>query len=152
MPRDTWMSISNFIHFDQLCPIVSYAMGVPMLSWQAVTLLYILLRLYIYRTIMTYAKLREFRGPSWTGISNWPYSMAMLRGNCHEWYIEVNKKYVWIYINNKPSYKRSDWYYKAARIEYRRDNVFTPSALRKVDDTVRYSYTLSIGEGLISAA
>ena len=93
MPRDTRMSISNFIHFDQLCPVVSSAMGVSMLSWQAVALLCIVSGLYIYRTIMTYAKLREFRGPSWTGISNWPHSMAMLRGNCHEWYAEVNKKY-----------------------------------------------------------
>lgn len=42
---------------------------------------------------MMYAKLMQFRGPLGTGISNWPHSMAMLRGNCHEWYAEVNKKY-----------------------------------------------------------
>jgi hypothetical protein len=30
-----------------------------------------------------------------------------------------------MHVNNKPGYKRSDWYYKAARIEYRRDNVFS---------------------------
>jgi hypothetical protein len=30
-----------------------------------------------------------------------------------------------MYINNKPGYKRSDWYYKSVRIEYRRDNVFS---------------------------
>ncbi|OGE49550.1 hypothetical protein PENARI_c021G09285 [Penicillium arizonense] len=96
-------------------------MGVLMLSWQAMTLLCILLGLYIYRTVMT---------------------VAILRGNCHEWHAEVNKKYgpvarvaprvlltsspeVWMHVNNKPGYKRSDWYYKAARIEYRRDNVFS---------------------------
>lgn len=32
---------------------------------------------------------------------------------------------VWAHVNNKPGYKRSDWYYHAARIEYRKDNVFT---------------------------
>ena len=30
-----------------------------------------------------------------------------------------------MHVNNKPGYKRSDWYYNAARIEYRRDNVFS---------------------------
>jgi hypothetical protein len=30
-----------------------------------------------------------------------------------------------MHVNNKPGYKRSNWYYKAARIEYRRDNVFS---------------------------
>lgn len=32
---------------------------------------------------------------------------------------------VWAHVNNKPGYKRSDWYYNAARIEHRRDNVFS---------------------------
>ncbi|KAJ5865564.1 hypothetical protein N7534_000117 [Penicillium rubens] len=111
-------------------------------SGQVVTLLCGLLGLYVFRIIATYVKLMQFRGPPGTGISNWPHSMAMLRGNCHEWYAEVNKKYgpiarvapqvlitsspeVWMHVNNKPGYKRSDWYYQAARIEYRRDNVFS---------------------------
>jgi hypothetical protein len=68
-------------------------MGVATLSGQAVMFLCGLLGLYIFRVIATYTKLRQFRGPSWTGISNWPHSMAMLRGNCHEWYAEVNKKH-----------------------------------------------------------
>ncbi|OGE46976.1 hypothetical protein PENARI_c081G00866 [Penicillium arizonense] len=117
-------------------------MAVADLSGQAVTLFCCLLSLYVFRIITTYAKLMQFRGPSGTGISNWPHSMAMLRGNCHEWYAEVNKKHgpiarvapqvlvtsspeVWMHVNNKPGYKRSNWYYKAARIEYRRDNVFS---------------------------
>ncbi|KAJ5832685.1 hypothetical protein N7474_000996 [Penicillium riverlandense] len=117
-------------------------MGGTTLSGQAVTLVCGLLTIYIIWAITTYAKLRQFRGPLWTGISNWPHSMAMLRGNCHEWYAEVNKKHgpiarvapqvlitsspeVWTHVNNKPGYKRSDWYYRAVRIEYRRDNVFS---------------------------
>ena len=52
-----------------------------------------LVLLYVLRTISTYARLQQFRGPRWTGISNWPHSIAMLRGNCHEWYEAVNKKY-----------------------------------------------------------
>ncbi|KAL6232017.1 hypothetical protein BDW75DRAFT_29334 [Aspergillus navahoensis] len=109
---------------------------------QAVTLLCGLLALYIFRKIMTYAKLARFGGPSWTGISGWPHSMAMLRGNCHEWYALANEKHgpiarvaprvlitsspeVWMHVNNKPGYKRSDWYYNAVRIEYQKDNVFS---------------------------
>lgn len=68
-------------------------MGVAALSGQAVVLLCGLLGLYIVRLITRYAKLMQFRGPSGTGISNWPHSMAMLRGNCHEWYAAINKKH-----------------------------------------------------------
>ncbi|KAL2830846.1 cytochrome P450 [Aspergillus cavernicola] len=117
-------------------------MELATLSGQAVALLCGLFGLYIFNTITTYAKLRQFRGPAWASISNWPHSMAMLRGNCHEWYEEVSKKHgpiarvaprvlitsspeVWMHVNNKPGYKRSDWYYRATRIEYRRDNVFS---------------------------
>lgn len=108
----------------------------------AIPLLCGLLALYVLRVIMTYAKLMRFRGPAWTGISNWPHSIAMLRGSCHEFYAQANEKYgpiarvaprvlitsspeVWMHVNNKPGYKRSDWYYNAARIEYRKDNVFS---------------------------
>ncbi|KAJ5553091.1 hypothetical protein N7494_002469 [Penicillium frequentans] len=117
-------------------------MGEATLYGQAVTLFSVLLGLYIFRIITTYAKLMQFRGPSWTGISDWPHSIALLRENCHEWYAEVNEKHgpiarvaprvlitsspdVWMHVNNKPGYKRSDWYYHAARIEYRKDNVFS---------------------------
>lgn len=87
------MGNSNFIQFAQLHPIASSAMGLDTLSGQAVTLLCGLLGLYIFRKIRTYARLRQFPGPSWTGISDWPHSIAMLRGNCHEWYAEANKKH-----------------------------------------------------------
>ncbi|KAL4995725.1 cytochrome P450 [Aspergillus recurvatus] len=108
----------------------------------AATLFCGFLALYVFRTIIAYAKLARFRGPSWTGISNWPHSIAMLRGNCHEWYAQATEKHgsiarvaprvlitsspeVWMHVNNKPGYKRSDWYYNAVRIEYQKDNVFS---------------------------
>ncbi|OJJ07012.1 hypothetical protein ASPVEDRAFT_46392 [Aspergillus versicolor CBS 583.65] len=93
-------------------------------------------------SITRYTKLRHFPGPRWTAISDWPHSLAMLSGNCHKWYADVSEKYgpiarvaprilitsspeVWMHVNTKPGYKRSDWYYNAARIEYQRDNVFS---------------------------
>lgn len=32
---------------------------------------------------------------------------------------------IWAHVNKHPNYKRSDWYYKAMRLELRRDIVFT---------------------------
>lgn len=32
---------------------------------------------------------------------------------------------VWIHINTKPGYKRSEWYFNAVRVEHRRDHVFS---------------------------
>lgn len=40
---------------------------------------------------------------------------------------------VWTHVNNSPGYKRSEWYYSACRIEYRRDNVFSQSDNAKHD-------------------
>ncbi|OOQ84159.1 cytochrome P450 52A11 [Penicillium brasilianum] len=45
----------------------------------------------------------------------------------------VDPKQVWMHVNNKPDYKRSDWYYRAARIEYQRDNVFSQTDNAKHD-------------------
>ncbi|KAJ5663927.1 hypothetical protein N7507_004658 [Penicillium longicatenatum] len=125
-------------------------MGDATLLSQAVTLFCVLLGLYIFKITTTYTKLKQFRGPSLTGISNWPHSLALLRGNCHEWYAKVNEKHgpiarvapqvlitsspdVWMHVNNKPGYKRSDWYYHAVRIEYRKDNVFSQTDNAKHD-------------------
>ncbi|KAJ6437134.1 cytochrome P450 52A11 [Purpureocillium lavendulum] len=108
------------------------------------------LGLLAVRTAAAYFRLRQFAGPRWTGISSWPHSKAMLENRCHEWYEEANRKCgpiarvapnvlvtsspdVWAHVNNKPGYKRSDWYYNACRIEHRRDNVFSQTDVAKHD-------------------
>jgi hypothetical protein len=68
-------------------------MGLNIAFSPAATLFCGLVILWIVKTITSYAKLRQFQGPRWTGISNWPHSLALLRHNCHEWYAEVNNKY-----------------------------------------------------------
>ncbi|KAM5350025.1 hypothetical protein ACJ41O_006530 [Fusarium nematophilum] len=118
-------------------------MGIlPDLSGHITPLLCGLLVLFIAKRSVAYARLRQFGGPRWVGFTDWPHSWAMLQNRCHEWYAEANQKYgpiarvapnilitsspdVWIHVNNKPGYKRSDWYYNACRIEYRKDNVFS---------------------------
>ena len=52
-----------------------------------------LLVVWIFKVFTDYAKLRKFKGPRWTGVSNWPHSLAIFNHNCHEWYGEVNNKY-----------------------------------------------------------
>lgn len=32
---------------------------------------------------------------------------------------------IWAHVNNKPGYKRTDWFFQAMRIEHLRDSVFT---------------------------
>ncbi|KAK1574776.1 cytochrome P450 [Colletotrichum navitas] len=104
--------------------------------------------IYVIKRITLYTKLRQFGGPWWTGITHLFHSRAILTPNCHEWYAEMNDKYgtfapiapgmlvtsspeVWAHLNKHPGYKRSDWYYHACRVEYRRDNVFTQTDNKK---------------------
>ncbi|KAM0268896.1 hypothetical protein ACHAQH_009869 [Verticillium albo-atrum] len=108
----------------------------------ALPLVVALFAFYLVRTLITWAKLRQFDGPRWTSVSNIPHGKAALSEKCHEWYADVSKKHgkiariapgilltsspeVWTHVNRQAGYKRSDWYYNACRVEYRRDNVFT---------------------------
>ncbi|KAL9941557.1 hypothetical protein ACHAQF_006947 [Verticillium nonalfalfae] len=110
----------------------------------AVPLVAALFVLYLARTVIAWAKLRQFTGPRWTGVSNIPHGKAALSEKCHEWYAKVSKEHgpiariapgilltsspeVWAHVNRQAGYKRSEWYYNACRVEYRRDNVFTQS-------------------------
>ncbi|KAF3354199.1 hypothetical protein VdG1_07664 [Verticillium dahliae VDG1] len=100
--------------------------------------------LYLARTVIAWARLRQFTGPRWTGVSNIPHGKAALSEKCHEWYAKVSQEHgpiariapgilltsspeVWAHVNRHAGYKRSEWYYNACRVEYRRDNVFTQS-------------------------
>ncbi|TDZ49638.1 Cytochrome P450 monooxygenase lolP1 [Colletotrichum trifolii] len=97
---------------------------------------------FVAQRLVTFAKLRHFGGPWWTGISHWAHSRHIASSNLHEWYEEMTEKHgpiarvapdilltsspeVWTHVNKHAGYKRSDWYYHACRVEYRRDNVFT---------------------------
>ncbi|PNP54451.1 hypothetical protein THARTR1_05008 [Trichoderma harzianum] len=107
-----------------------------------------LISLFVIGRIATYARLRSFKGPFLSNFTNLPHRKALFQQRCQEWYGEICEKYgpiariapnvlitsdpdVWIHVNNKPGYKRSEWYYTACRIEYRRDNVFTQTDNKK---------------------
>ncbi|KAL0939968.1 pisatin demethylase [Colletotrichum truncatum] len=97
---------------------------------------------FIVQRIVDYVKLRKFGGPWYSGITHLGHSRHILSPNIHEFYQDVSEKHgpiariapgilvtsspeVWSHVNRHPGYKRSDWYYRACRVEYRRDNVFT---------------------------
>ncbi|KAM6483357.1 cytochrome P450 [Trichoderma sp. SZMC 28011] len=107
-----------------------------------------LISFFVFGRIVTYARLRSFKGPFLSNFTNLPHRKALFQQRCQEWYGEICEKYgpiariapnvlitsdpdVWIHVNNKPGYKRSEWYYTACRIEYRRDNVFTQTDNKK---------------------
>ncbi|KAH7374639.1 cytochrome P450 [Plectosphaerella cucumerina] len=96
----------------------------------------------VVRRLLLCIRLAALPGPWSSNFTHLPHSKAMLSGDCHTWYAQISKKHgpvariapgvlitsspeVWAHVNNHPGYKRSDWYYHAARVEYRRDNVFT---------------------------
>lgn len=41
---------------------------------------------------------------------------------------------VWLHVNTKPGYKRSDWYFKACRVEYQRDHIFSQTDTKLHDE------------------
>ncbi|EGR45583.1 uncharacterized protein TRIREDRAFT_67964 [Trichoderma reesei QM6a] len=107
-----------------------------------------LIGLFIVGRIIQFNRLRTFKGPFLTHFTNLPHRKALFKERCHEWYAEVCETYgpiarvapnllitsdpdVWIHVNNKPGYKRSDWYYTACRLEYGRDNVFSQTDNKK---------------------
>ncbi|KAK4234750.1 cytochrome P450 [Achaetomium macrosporum] len=107
--------------------------------------------LYAVREVLRYHRLRHFRGPWATAFSSIPHRIATYTGESHNWYREVSERYgpiarvgptslitsdidVWMHINTKPGYKRSDWYFKPVRIEYHRDNLFSQTDTKLHDE------------------
>ncbi|KAK8134230.1 Cytochrome P450 [Apiospora sp. TS-2023a] len=92
--------------------------------------------------LRAYLKLRHIPGPRWTGVTDIPHIRAFLSERCCNWYTAVSETHgpiarvgpntvltssaeFWESVNVKPGYRRSKWFYNAARFDWRRDNVFT---------------------------
>ncbi|KAI8264284.1 Cytochrome P450 monooxygenase lolP1 [Colletotrichum sp. SAR 10_77] len=120
-------------------------------SWATLPVLGGVICLYfIVDRLVVYLKFRHIPGPWWTGLSSSPHSKHIMGPRVHEWYAELSEKYgpivriapgivvtsspdLWTHVNKNPAYKRTDWYYHACRVEYRRDNVFTQTDNAKHD-------------------
>ncbi|KAE8378027.1 cytochrome P450 [Aspergillus bertholletiae] len=102
-----------------------------------------LLVLYAVKKFYVYYRLRKFKGPLICGFYDVLHTQAVLSLQCEKWYKEVTDKYgsivrigptalitsspeLWAHINAVRSpYKRSDWYYHAARFKPGEDHVFS---------------------------
>ncbi|KAK1753166.1 pisatin demethylase [Echria macrotheca] len=105
---------------------------------------------YLARTLYAYNRLRHFKGPWGVGISEFSHTRRILTMTAYTWYEEVCAKYgplarigpnslvtanpeVWAHVHTTPGYKKTDWFYQAARFEYQRDNIFTQTNTEKHD-------------------
>ncbi|KAK6216228.1 hypothetical protein LQW54_003802 [Pestalotiopsis sp. IQ-011] len=105
---------------------------------------------YAAITVRAYLRLRHIPGPFWNGFSELSHTRAFLSENCYEWYTSLSDTYgpfarvgpntvltssgeFWESANAKPGYRRSQWFYKAARFDWRHDNVFTMVDVDKHD-------------------
>ncbi|EFR00716.1 pisatin demethylase [Nannizzia gypsea CBS 118893] len=97
---------------------------------------------HIATKLLAFIKLRHIPGPPSSNFSGWPHSIALLRYKPAEWYQHVTENYgsiakiapnliitsspeVWMHINNKPGYTRADWFFRAMRVDYRHDHLFS---------------------------
>ncbi|KAM7221203.1 Pisatin demethylase [Rhypophila decipiens] len=98
--------------------------------------------IYLARMLYTYYRLSQFKGPFGVGFSETPHSWQISKPDTHEWYRHVTETYgpiarigpntlitshpdVWMHVSSKSAYTKTEYYYKAMRLEHRRDNVFT---------------------------
>ncbi|KAK4186967.1 cytochrome P450 [Podospora australis] len=105
---------------------------------------------YIAQQILTYNRLRHIPGPWLASWSELPHSKWIFHGLTWQWYRDISAKYgpiarigptsvltsspeVWIHVNTKPGYKKSDWYFKPVRVEYGKDNIFSQTDTEKHD-------------------
>ncbi|KAF1837310.1 pisatin demethylase [Decorospora gaudefroyi] len=115
----------------------------PDVSQRLYAIAFVLVAVFAVGRIRQYWRLRHFAGPATTGFSWLWHSKAVLSRQAPSYYGEVCEKYgpiariapnhlitsdpdYWARINAVRSpYRRSPWYYHAARFEPGKDNVFT---------------------------
>ncbi|KAI1423568.1 cytochrome protein [Xylaria sp. FL1777] len=110
----------------------------------------LLLSVFLCRRILLLFQLRHIKGPLLLRISGIPHALALLSEDHHNWYNELHRKYgqtvlasptmiitsspdLWARSNTYPGYKKSKWYYRAVRYDWRNDNIFTQLVTEKHD-------------------
>ncbi|KAI1340840.1 cytochrome P450 [Xylariaceae sp. FL0016] len=86
-------------------------------------------------------QMRQFKGHWTCRLTSLPFSQALLREDVANWLLEQSKTYgplvqvspkilatsspeVWEQINKRPGWRKSPWFYRAARFDWRDDNLF----------------------------
>ncbi|ETS80122.1 hypothetical protein PFICI_07651 [Pestalotiopsis fici W106-1] len=105
---------------------------------------------YVATKVRAYLRLRHIPGPPGSGFTDIAHIRACLGEHAYQWYTSVSDTYgpfarigpnivltssaeFWESANAKPGYKRSEWFYKAARFDWPHDNVFTSIDVDKHD-------------------
>ncbi|KAI0429669.1 cytochrome protein [Xylaria sp. FL1042] len=101
----------------------------------------LILGIFLFRRVKLAYQLRHIKGPLLSKISGVPHAVALL-SDYNKWYSELHRKYgetvvvsptmiitsspdLWARSNAYPGYKKSKWYYRAVRYDWRNDNIFT---------------------------
>ncbi|KAI0541820.1 cytochrome protein [Xylaria digitata] len=124
--------------------LVAYILLRPWLTAGVV----LILGAFLIRRIQLFLQLRHINGPLLFRLTGIPHTLALLSDDYHNWYTELHQKYgelvvvsptivitssheLWARSNTYPGYKKSGWYYKSVRYDWRRDNVFTETSTEK---------------------
>ncbi|KAM5433052.1 hypothetical protein MferCBS31731_007276 [Microsporum ferrugineum] len=92
--------------------------------------------------LQVYIKLRHIPGPPSASFSGWLHARALLRYKPAKWYQHVTEHYgpvakiepnlvvtsspeVWMHVTTKPGYTRADWFFRAMRVDYQHDHLFS---------------------------
>ncbi|KAI0512742.1 cytochrome protein [Xylaria bambusicola] len=121
----------------------------PLRPWFAVPAI-LTIGVLLFRRFQLLFQLRHIKGPLLWRLSGIPHSLALLSGDCHNLYAELHRKYgeivivspsmiitsspdLWARSNTFPGYKKSQWFYRAVRFDWREDNLFTQTDTEKHD-------------------
>ncbi|EFE40402.1 cytochrome P450 monooxygenase, putative [Trichophyton verrucosum HKI 0517] len=95
---------------------------------------------HLFTKLHAYIILRHIPGPPLAHLSSWLHRRAILRYTPAQWYHDVIEKYVakiapnlivtsspevWMHVTTKPGYPRSEWFFRAMRVDYQHDHLFS---------------------------
>ncbi|KAK0649868.1 cytochrome P450 [Cercophora newfieldiana] len=115
-------------------------------EWRA--LLAALFLVFLAHKLYVYKHIRHFKGPFGVGFTTLFQGRQLCGIGSFSWYEDVAEKYgpvarigpnillvsdpeIWAKVTSKAGYKKTDWWYHSARVEYGRDNVFTQTDTEK---------------------
>lgn len=110
----------------------------------------LLLGAFLSQRLERLIRLRHINGPLLSKVTGIPHILALLSDNCQDWYLGLNQKYgelvaispttlltsspdLWTRMNTHPGYTRAEWYYRAIRFDWRKDNIVTQLDTEKHD-------------------
>ncbi|KAI0976155.1 cytochrome protein [Xylaria arbuscula] len=102
----------------------------------------LILGIFLFRRTRLLLQLRHIPGPLLSRITGIPHALGLYGEDFHLYYHELHQKYgpivavsptivitsdpgLWARSNTDPRYKKSKWFYRAVRYDWRSDNIFS---------------------------